>query len=104
MMMDGVSSPCHGRRGGSVKGHLGNNLAVTAGQGIHRRHSLKNNRSGQGAENGKKLESREVRNNTGETFEKCILISQGEIVNATECPKIPETHFFLPPNCQNGKI
>ena len=76
-MMDGLSSPCHGRRGGSVKGHLGNNLAVTSGQGIHRRHSLRNNRSGSGhaADNGKKQENREVRSNMeafGETYEKWL--------------------------------
>ena len=103
-MMGGMSSPCHGRRGGSVTVHLGNNLAVTAGQGIHRRHSLRNNRSGQAAENGKKLDNREVMNNSGEMFEKSFLISQWEIVNATECPKIPATPFFRPPNSQNGKI
>ena len=40
-MMSGMSSPCHGRRGGAVRDHL----AVGPGPGLHRRHSLRNSRT-----------------------------------------------------------
>ena len=39
--MSGMSSPCHGRRGGAVRDHL----AVGPGHGLHRRHSLRNSRN-----------------------------------------------------------